>query len=156
MRAETDSKKTKPSKMTPNGYTVIIVEDNQADAEITRHILSQVSNKTSFIHCSDGEELLSLLPKSDTESIRFIILDLSLPKLNGKEVLKRLSERKEWKRLPVIIFSCSENLEDIIACYKLGVNAYVCKPASYDDYDRVIKSIHRFWGDANVLPSMGH
>ncbi len=136
--------------------TVIIVEDNKADAEITRQVLSGISSTSEFVHCEDGEALLKLLPESDTEKIRFIILDLGLPKLNGKEVLKRLSERPEWKQLPVIIFSSSENLDDIIACYKLGVNAYVSKPANYNEYDRVVKSIHRFWGAANLIPSMGH
>lgn len=142
--------------MSPILNTVIIVEDNKADAEITRQVLSEISATANFIHCNDGEELLSLLPESDTDKIRFIILDLGLPKLDGKEVLRRLSERKEWQRLPVIIFSSSENLDDIITCYKLGSNAYICKPASYNDYSKVVKSIHRFWGSANLVPSMGH
>lgn len=142
--------------MNPNLNTVIIVEDNMADAEITRQVLAEVSNVSDFIHCQDGEELLTLLPKSNTDQIRFIILDLGLPKLNGKEVLKRLSSRQDWQRLPVIIFSSSENLDDIVACYKLGVNAYVSKPANYDEYDRVVRSINRFWGMANLIPTMGH
>ncbi|MAT56234.1 MAG: hypothetical protein CMN32_17320 [Saprospirales bacterium] len=142
--------------MNPNLNTVIIVEDNKADAEITRHVLSEISATADFVHCEDGEQLLEMLPNSNTDRIRFIILDLGLPKLDGKEVLKRLSERQDWQRLPVIIFSSSENLDDIITCYKLGVNAYVSKPANYNEYDRVVKSIHRFWGAANLTPSMGH
>ena len=134
---------------------VIVVEDNPADAQITKEVLSELDANLKLVHCADGEGLLRLLPVSNIEDIRFIILDLGLPGLHGKEVLRRLAGHPTWKNLPVIVFSSTENMEDILECYHLGSNAFVRKPCTYEEFEHVVGSMHRFWSGANLTPAMG-
>jgi DNA-binding response OmpR family regulator len=106
-----------------------------------------------LLHCPDGASLFTFLRKIPFDEVCYILLDLNMPKLNGKEILKALSADKNWCMVPVIVFSSSSYSPDIATCYELGANAYVVKPLDLPEFDRVIQAIHAFWGDVNLRPT---
>ncbi len=131
---------------------VVLVEDNKAEADLTRIIYMEQSIPCEIIHCKNGEEFLTLLTSINQNEISYVLLDLNMPRVSGYNVLTELSQRKEWKNLTVIVFSSSSNSNDISKCYELGAKAYVAKPLELAELDRTILSIHQFWGNANVKP----
>jgi CheY-like chemotaxis protein len=131
---------------------VILVEDNKAEADLTRIIYMEQSIPCEIIHCKNGEEFLTLLTSINQNDISYVLLDLNMPRVSGYDVLTILSESEEWKNLIVIVFSSSSNSNDISKCYELGAKAYVAKPLDLAELDRTILSIHHFWGNSNVRP----
>jgi two-component system, response regulator len=143
-----------PCKMNSNCKKIILVEDNLAEADLTKIVYKDLSISTEIVHCLNGEEFLKFLEVSSQDEICYVLLDLNMPRLNGYEVLKQLSADDKWKNLIVIIFSSSSNELDVSKCYELGAKAYVAKPLDLHELDRTILSIHGFWGDTNIKPSM--
>ncbi|TAK31177.1 MAG: response regulator [Saprospiraceae bacterium] len=131
---------------------VILVEDNMAEAGLVKFAFKEQSVATELIHCHDGEELMALLSTVAPDIIRYILLDLNMPGMNGYEVLKRFSADENWKKLPVIVFSSSSHQSDVRTCYELGANAYVCKPIDFNEFDEAIRCINAFWGGVNLGP----
>ncbi len=131
---------------------IIIVEDNKAEADLTRIIYQEQSIECEIVHCENGEQFLSMLSTINTDEICYILLDLNMPRVNGYEVLEYLSQHDEWRDLVVIVFSSSNNSKDVALCYALGAKAYVTKPMDLDELDRTIQSIHSFWGSTNMKP----
>lgn len=131
---------------------VILVEDNKAEADLTRLVYREQNLPVDIIHCQNGEEFLDLLKVVKLEEICYVLLDLNMPKLNGYDVLETLAKEEKWRGLVVIVFSSSSNEKDVIKCYDLGAKAYVSKPFDIGELDRVILSIHRFWGNLNIKP----
>lgn len=107
-----------------------------------------------IVHCQNGEEFLTLLSDIDHEEICYVLLDLNMPRLSGFDVLGHLSQDSKWKNLVVIVFSSSSSANDILKSYEMGAKAYVTKPLELQELDRTIHSIHNFWGNTNVKPSM--
>lgn len=132
--------------------TVILVEDNPADAELTKLAFQNLHFSDQIMHCLDGDSLFKLLVNISLNNICYILLDLNMPRLNGIGVLKKLSAHLEWYKLPVIVFSSSTNIEEIVTCYDLGANAYVLKPLDFNEYCNTIRAIHKFWSGVNVVP----
>jgi len=143
-----------PSVVVTNPYfmkRVVVAEDNLADQELIRLTFEAVDPEYQVVVCSDGEELLKYLQTSDPSDFQFLLLDLNMPRVSGKEVLSRLNSEDRFRTLPVIVFSSSVNGSDIIHCYSQGANAYVRKPVDLNDYQTTIASITEFWGRTNVL-----
>lgn len=139
----------------PDGYKkVILVEDNMGEAELTKISYQDQSIPVEIIHCSNGEEFLNTLSNLDQSEISYVLLDLNMPRLNGYDVLNRLSLDNKWKNLIVIIFSSSNNANDVNRCYEMGAKAYVSKPFDLNELDRTIHTIHDFWGGVNIKPMM--
>lgn len=132
---------------------VILAEDNQADAQLTKLAFQELGMPLEVVHVSDGQELLSFVQKGDLDNITLILLDLNMPRLGGVEVLKAFYGDEEFKKLPVVVFSSSAHESDVTTCYNYGANAYVCKPIDINDFSKTIRSIAQFWGQVNVLPS---
>ncbi len=132
---------------------IILVEDNIADVELTKLAFRKLELPLEVIHVFDGYELIDLLKKLNLEDIVLILLDLNMPKLGGLDILKIMNKDEEFCKLPVIIFSTSNNESDVYACYEYGANAYVSKPIDINDFHKTIQAIAHFWGDINVLPS---
>jgi two-component system, chemotaxis family, response regulator Rcp1 len=134
---------------------VLLVEDNPADARLTIEALKS-SHFIRLNHTLDGVEALEFLrrqgkhchaPRPD-----LILLDLNLPRKDGREVLMELKADHQFRRIPVIVLTTSDAQEDILRAYSLYANCYVCKPMSLDDFTRVIKSIEDFWLSTVKLP----
>jgi len=131
---------------------VILVEDNQADLELTRLAYGSLAPDVDLVHCHDGQALIQLLPTIDLNEICYILLDLNMPRVSGLEVLKIFQAHREWGKIPVIVFTSSLHNQDVLQCYELRANAYVLKPLDFDVFDRTIRAIHEFWCNVNVTP----
>ena len=135
---------------------ILIVEDNPGDARLAVEALAEgkVSNKISIVQ--DGVEAISFLRRengySDAPRSDLILLDLNLPKMNGKDVLAIIKEDSKLKRIPVVILTTSDADQDIFATYDLHANCYITKPVGFDQFISVIQSIEDFWLSIVKLP----
>ncbi len=116
-----------------------------------------VENHINLIVAKDGNEAMQILNKennySNIKKPQLIVLDLNLPKKNGREVLKEIKNDPELQMIPVIILTTSSDDEDIIETYKNHVNAYITKPFNLEQSIDIVKSIDDFWLDKVKLPS---
>ena len=135
-----------------NRKKIILVEDNLDDVRLTKLAFENLDIPAEFVHCANGEELLTFLKEEPLININYILLDLNMPKLNGFDVLSSFQQDEELKKLPVIVFTTSSNPSDIRKCYDTGANAYVVKPFDFTDLERSISAISNFWGEVNVKP----
>lgn len=140
-------------KMQNKCSKVILVEDNKAEADLTKIIFREQAIRAEIVHCNNGEDLLNLLSSIAYGEICYILLDLNMPKVNGFDILKAFSEHQDWSKLPVIVFTSSNSDADMRTCYEMGANAYVPKPLDLNGLDSTIKAIHDFWGETNVQPA---
>lgn len=136
---------------------ILIVEDNPADILLIKEAIkiSTIIRKCHIV--KDGEEALRFLNREGEFSTAnppdVIILDLNLPKKNGFEVLGELKNGHPLQKTPVIIFTCSDNIDHIKKCYGLYANCYLTKPVELDEYENIVKIIESFWGKVATLPS---
>lgn len=135
---------------------ILVVEDNPGDARLIREVLKDSNLLSSLYFATDGVEALDFLhnrgrfsgmPKPD-----LIILDLNLPKKDGREVLAELKSDKDLIHIPVIIMTISQAEEDILRSYNLHANCYISKPIDLNEFIKVIKSIEDFWFSTVKLP----
>jgi two-component system, response regulator len=132
---------------------IILVEDNIADAELIRIVVAELGFVNAVIPTNGHDELFQYLDNNPVNDIGLILLDLNMPRINGIEILKKIRSSQRLQYLPVVIFTTSSNKNDIMNCYDLGANAYVCKPIDYDTFNHIIQSTVRFWTECNLLPS---
>lgn len=141
-----------------NLRTILLVEDNPKDVELTLEALAEnsLANKVSVVR--DGVEALEYLRCEGKYKLRkasnpaVILLDIKMPRLDGIEVLRSIRGDAALKRIPVVILTTSREEKDLINTYDLGVNAYVVKPASFEQFVKAIKQIGCFWAVLNELP----
>jgi len=137
---------------------ILLVEDNEADIEMTLRSLSESNVCNAIQVARDGREALDLLfsRESGAESIRprVVFLDLKLPKVSGHEVLRRIKSDEKTRDIPVVIMTSSSQQADIDRCYELGANSYVVKPIGFEDFSRVVKELKLYWLVLNELPSI--
>ena len=138
---------------------VLLIEDNEADAEMTIRALKKHSLANRILHLKDGVQALDFLFAEGEYSGRrvenipkVILLDLKMPKVNGKEVLKRIKSDPRTKKIPVVILTSSNEDPDIEQCYDLGANGYVVKPVEFDLFHKVISELGLFWMIVNQPP----
>ncbi len=135
---------------------VLLVEDNPGDARLTLEALKEgkVLNRVSVV--SDGVEAVAFLrrqgPYADAPRPNLILLDLNLPKKDGREVLAEIKADPGLKRIPVVILTTSQAEEDIAKTYDLHANCYVTKPVDLDKFLEVVRSIEDFWLAIVQLP----
>ncbi len=137
---------------------ILLVEYNAGDVELMQEAFRECDLKAHLFIAHDGLEALEFLRKDgvyeDVPSPDFIILDLNLPKLNGREVLAFIKTSAELKQIPTIIFSTSNRRQDIEACYRLYANTYLIKPAQWDKFVACIRSLEMYWFNLAALPSL--
>jgi two-component system response regulator len=138
---------------------VLLVEDNPDDAELTIRALKKNNLVNKIYHVKDGDEALDFLFAQGNYSYRtienvpkVILLDLKLPKINGMEVLKALKVDARTNKIPIVILTSSKEDPDIQECYGLGVNGYVVKPVSFDDFSKAVANVGLFWLLTNQAP----
>ncbi len=136
---------------------ILLVEDNLGDIELTRESLSRGKLKNNLTVVENGEDALEYLFQRGqyNNAVRpdIILLDLNLPKVSGRGVLKILKEDERTKDIPVIILSSSRDALDIKESYQLHANCFVSKPVSLSSFINVVQSIESFWIDIVKLPA---
>lgn len=136
---------------------ILLVEDNPADVRLTMEALRDGKVRNRLHVAKDGIEALAFLrnerPFTDAPQPDLILLDLNLPKKDGREVLAEIKRHPEWRRIPVVILTTSRAEEDILRSYDLHANCYISKPVDLDSFLRIVKSIEEFWLEIVELPS---
>jgi two-component system, chemotaxis family, response regulator Rcp1 len=136
---------------------ILLVEDNAADVRLTQEALREgkIRNRLSVVE--DGEVAMRYLRRegefADATRPDVVLLDLNLPRKNGREVLREMKGDARLRNIPVVVLSSSEAEQDVIAAYNLHANCYVTKPVDLDQFVRAIQSIEQFWFTIVKLPS---
>jgi two-component system response regulator len=133
-----------------DGVDVLLVEDNELDAEMTMRTLSRFDTPPVVKWARDGEEALEFL-KSNPRP-RLVLLDLKMPKVGGIEVLRELRATDRADTVPVVVLTSSTQDHDIGECYRLGANGFVVKPVNLGELERVVHRIGLFWLTVNTPP----
>jgi CheY-like chemotaxis protein len=137
-------------------FNILLVEDNPADVRLTQEALKNGKIQHQLQVVEDGVYAMALLRRQApyTHAMRpdMILLDLNLPRKNGREVLAEIKADPELLRIPVIILTSSQAEEDILKTYDLHANGYIVKPVDLEQFFRIIKQIKEFWMSIVVLP----
>jgi two-component system response regulator len=138
---------------------ILLVEDNPADAQLTKLALKQCNLANKIVHVEDGEKALDYIfckgdfaSRSMEEAPILILLDLKMPKVDGIEVIEKIKGNERTKHIPITVFTSSAEHPDVQKCYALGVNSYVVKPLNFDSFNKVVLDVGLYWGVVN-LPS---
>jgi len=139
-----------------NPIEILLVEDNPADVRLMVETLKEEKICNNLNVVTDGDEALKYLRKQGKYSAAIqpdlILLDLNLPKIDGREVLKEIKTDDRLKTIPVVILTVSKAEEDILKSYKLHANCYITKPVDLVQFAKVAKSIQDFWLTIVKLP----
>jgi two-component system, chemotaxis family, response regulator Rcp1 len=135
---------------------IMLVEDNPADVRLTRETLKEGRVRNNLYVVSNGVEALARLrregPYADAVRPDIILLDLNLPKKDGREVLAEIKKDPDLGRIPVIVLTISQAEQDILAAYDLRANCFISKPINLDEFIKVISTIEDFWLTIVKLP----
>ena len=137
---------------------ILLVEDDPKDVELTLTALDEYNLANEVVVARDGEEALDYLyyrgnfTMRSNENPAVLLLDLKLPKVDGLEVLKQIKVDEKLKMIPVVVLTSSHEEKDMVASYKLGVNAYVVKPVDFHEFVNAIKELGVFWAVINEPP----
>ena len=136
---------------------ILLVEDNPGDERLTREALKEGKVYSNLHWVKDGVEALEFLRKQGKYAGKprpdIVLLDLNLPKKDGREVLQEIKNDDALKRIPVVILTTSKAEEDVLKTYNLHANCYVTKPVDLDRFITVVRSIEDFWFTVVRLPS---
>ncbi len=145
------------SKNMVRSVDILLIEDNPGDVDLTRDAFEESKMNNSLYVVEDGEEAIEFLYKkgkySDAPRPELIILDLNLPKKDGREVLEEIKVDDNLKRIPIVILTTSKAEEDVLKTYNLHANCYITKPLDFEQFLQVVKSIENFWMSIVVLPN---
>jgi two-component system response regulator len=131
---------------------ILLVEDNQEDAELTIRALKKNNLSANLVHVKDGAEALEFIFCTGKYANRnfeikpkIVLLDLKMPKVNGMEVLQEIKSNGETKSIPVIVLTSSKEDPDIKTCYQLGANSYIVKPVGFDNFTKAVSELGIYW-----------
>ncbi len=138
---------------------ILIIEDNEGDARLIKEVLSDGKVSNLLHNVKDGVQAMDFLKKrgayANASVPDLIILDLNLPRKDGREVLSEIKTDPELKKIPVVIMTTSQAEEDILKSYNLHANCYITKPIDLNQFIKVVKSIEEFWFSIVKLPPKG-
>jgi|ERR1044071_1785896 len=139
-----------------HSFDILLVEDNPADADLTREGLQDGRLIHTLHHVVDGVQAMRFLRReaehANAPTPDLILLDLNLPKMDGREVLHTIKEDPDLKRIPVVILTSSQAESDIIKSYDLHANCYMCKPVDLTRFLETVRKIEEFWLTIVRLP----
>lgn len=142
-----------------NGIVILMADDDDDDYLLTQKALKQSKLLNTLCRVRDGEELMDYLHqrgnfKDDATCSRpgVILLDLNMPKKDGREALKEIKSDPTLRDIPVVVFTTSKAEEDIYRSYQLGVNSFITKPVTFDGLIKVMQAIGRYWFEIVELP----
>ena len=139
---------------------VLLVEDNPGDVEITRRAFTKADIRNPLHVVRDGQEAMEFLEHRGSyaggEKVAprpgLILLDLNLPRLDGREVLRRIKNDPHLSPIPVVVLTTSNDEEDVLSCYDAGANTYVTKPIAFDGFLKTVRTIDRYWFSTAEIP----
>jgi CheY-like chemotaxis protein len=144
------------ASITPD--TILVIEDNDQDFEVLQRVFGRVGVTAPLLRLRSGEDALRVLldemPQDGPfRGPRMLILDLYLPGKDGRQVLAGLKADARYRRLPVIVFSGSDEPDDVLSCYDQSANCYMTKPVGYDQFVEAVQAFRDFWLTIALLPS---
>ena len=135
---------------------VLLVEDSPGDVRLTREAFREANGAVRLHVASDGVEAMAFLRRGlgylDAPRPDFILLDLNLPRMDGREVLAQIKADADLRTIPTVILTTSESDADILTSYELNANAYLRKPVTLEAFENLVKSINDFWLTKVLLP----
>lgn len=135
---------------------ILLVEDNPGDVDLTREGFKEAKLLNNLSVVGDGVEAMQFLrregPYSNAPHPDLILLDLNLPRKDGREVLADIKADAKLKRIPVVVMTTSRADEDVVRAYNLNVNCYVAKPVDLDEFVKVVQAVDYFWMSIVTLP----
>lgn len=135
---------------------ILLVEDNPGDVRLTQEALKESKINNNLCIVTDGEEALQYLrklgPHGKASRPDLVLLDLNLPKKDGREVLREIKTDTDLRRIPVVILTTSKAEEDILKSYESHANCYITKPVDFSQFMQVVKQIENFWFTIVKLP----
>ncbi len=136
---------------------ILLVEDNPGDARLSREALAQSKVRNNLNHARDGEEAMAFLRRQGTfgsaPTPDLVLLDLNLPRRDGRDVLEDIKNDAALKHIPVVILTSSQAEEDIMRSYRLHANCFITKPVDLEQLTKVVQGIEQFWFTLVRLPS---
>ncbi|MBN2505324.1 MAG: response regulator [Verrucomicrobia bacterium] len=143
--------------MNARGVTILLVEDNPGDARLTIEAFKEAKVRNRLVHVKDGAEALAFLYREEpyTHAPRpdLILLDLNMPRKDGREVLQHIKADPRLRRIPVVVLTTSQAEQDVQRAYNLNANCYITKPVDLDQFLNVIRCIEEFWLTIVKLPT---
>lgn len=153
LRGSDSPRIAKPDHHDGRSMRVLLVEDNPADARLVYEALADHGSRVEITHVGDGEAALAELRAGSPDALPdLVLLDLNLPRLDGREVLEIVKQDKILRRVPVVVLTTSDAEQDILRCYDLHANSYITKPQDYDSFARVVRSIEAYWPATAGVP----
>jgi CheY-like chemotaxis protein len=140
---------------------ILMADDDDDDFMLTQKALKESKLLNELIRVSDGEELMDYLLRrgdyegKETKRPGIILLDLNMPRKDGREALKEIKEHEELRDIPVVVFTTSKAEEDVYRSYQLGVNSFITKPVTFASLLDVMTSLGRYWFEIVELPKHG-
>jgi CheY-like chemotaxis protein len=135
---------------------ILLVEDNPGDARLTREALATSKVRNNLHHARDGEEAMAFLRREGSfgraPTPDLVLLDLNLPRRDGREVLEDIKSDAALKHIPVVILTSSQAEEDILRSYRLHANCFITKPVDLEQLTKVVQGIEQFWFTLVRLP----
>lgn len=129
-----------------NSHPIILVDDDEDDRYIFQEGFVQAGCKNEFIQFEAGDKLLEHLKTVPTEEYpSLVLLDLNMPVLDGRDILRAIKDSSSWNHIPVVIFTTSRQQNDRKSCYELGANCFISKPSGYHEVLDVTRSIALLW-----------
>ena len=145
--------------MTKDTHTILLVEDNPADIQITRRAMRDSAVPVHLIVVRDGQEAVDYLTRKGSYAASkewrrpdLILLDLNLPRVTGRELMQRIRGTPGMQVVPVVVLSTSNRQEDVYDLYAMGANTYLQKPQDFNRFVAVLQLLQRYWLDTALLP----
>lgn len=136
---------------------VLLVEDNDNDAELTRLGFRKGRLAVDLHHVQDGEQCMAFLRKegdyANAPAPDLVLLDLNMPRMDGREVLETISHDEALKHIPIIVLTSSEADSDVLASYRLQCKSYIVKPINFENFTRMIQGLSDYWFTLVILPT---
>lgn len=138
---------------------ILMADDNADDRFLTKEAFHEANINYKMDFVENGEELIDFLNRNNKYSHlknevlpNLILLDLNMPKKDGREALKEIKSNENFKKIPVVILTTSKAEEDISKTYSLGANSFISKPISFDEFVDVVKVFAKYWSEVSELP----
>ncbi len=133
---------------------VIIADDDEDDRMLVQSAFHENRTDVQIDFAVDGYDLMERLTREPAaSSTHFILLDLNMPKKDGREALKEIKQNPGLKKIPVIVFTTAKNESEIRKCYDLGANTYIVKPDGFEELRKIVMNLTSYWLDTAVIPS---
>src|ERR1700712_151285 len=133
---------------------IIIADDDEDDRMLMQSAFLENRNDVDITFAFDGSDLLKMLSEEkNTFQISFILLDLNMPRKDGREALKEIKQDPALRKIPVIVFTTAKNDSEIRKCYDLGANSFIVKPDGFESLRKVVVNLSTYWLDTSVIPA---